>query len=105
MRPLILRWPGREAVAARSREMTYEDAIQMGGKDWQGKRVYFNSDEAKAALHGVEIKGRDGYKDGEKISRNNLFKITSSKPYFDVATGTVCGLVTSFHTCCGYAKI
>lgn len=85
--------------------MTYEMAIQMGGKDWQGKRVYFNSEESKAALYGIEIKGKDGYKDGEKISRNNLFKITVSKPYFDIASGELCGLVSSFATCCGYAKI
>lgn len=85
--------------------MTYEMAIQMGGTDWQGKRVYFNSDASKASLYGIEIKGKDGYKDGEKISRNNLFKITVSKPYFDIASGELVGLVSSFSTCCGYAKI
>jgi len=85
--------------------MTYDEAIQMGGTDWQGKRVYFNGDSQKAALYGIAIKGKDGYKDGEKISRSNLFKITVSKPYLDVATEKMCGLVDSFASCVGFAKI
>lgn len=85
--------------------MTYQQAIDMGGKDWQGKRVYFNGDAQKAALYGIEIKGKDGYKDGEKISRNNLFKITVSKPYYDVATGELKDIVTNFALCSGFAKI
>ena len=85
--------------------MTYQQAIDMGGKDWQGKRVYFNSDQQKAALYGIEIKGKDGYKDGEKISRSNLFKITVSKPYYDIASGELRDIVTSFALCSGFAKI
>lgn len=85
--------------------MTYQEAVDMGGKDWNGKRVYFNLDSEKAALYGIEIKGKDGYKDGEKISRNNLFKITVGKPYFDVATGELRDTVSSFALCSGYARI
>ncbi len=85
--------------------MTYDQAIAMGGKDWNGKRVYFNSDQSKASLYGVTICGKDGYKDGEKISRSNLYKITSSKPYFDVASGEIVGKVESFARCVGYASI
>ena len=85
--------------------MTYEQAIEMGGKEWNGMRVYFNTDQQKASLYGIEIKGKDGYKDGEKISRNNLFKITSSRPYFDIDTKELCGLVSGFAHCCGFANI
>lgn len=84
--------------------MTYDQAIAMGGKDWNGKRVYFNSDQSKAAIYGIDIKGKDGYKDGEKISRNNLYKITSSKPYFEVETGKIVGFIDNFAGCVGYAK-
>ena len=85
--------------------MTYEKAIEIGGKEWNGKRVYFNSDEQKALLHGVTIEGKDGYINGEKISRNNLFKIRSSKPYFDIETKEVKGLVEKFASCAGYAIV
>lgn len=84
--------------------MTKEKALEMGGKEWQGKRVYFNSDDQKAALYGVTIQGKDGYIDGEKISRSNLYKITVSKPYFDVATEELCGTIPSFSICSPYAS-
>ena len=83
--------------------MTKEKAIEIGGKEWNGKRVYFNGDEQKAALYGVKIVGKDGYIGNEKISRNNLFSIRSSKPYFDIATEKMEGLV-SFSKCSGYAS-
>lgn len=85
--------------------MTKQEAIDMGGKEWQGKRVYFNDLDQKAALYGITVKGKDGYKDGEKISRSNLYKIAVSKPYFDVASGQLCDIVTSFALCSGFAKI
>ena len=84
--------------------MTYEKAIEMGGKDWNGKRVYFSTDDSKASLYGITIKGRDGYKDGEKISRGNLFKITLSKPYFDIASGEIKDMA-KLSSCVGFAKI
>jgi hypothetical protein len=88
--------------------MTYEKAIEMGGTEWVGgdhHRVYFNTDSQKAALYGVTIKGKDGYKDGEKLSRSNLFKLTSSRPFFDVKTGELVGLVENFARCIGYATL
>lgn len=88
----------------RRNKMTYEKAIEMGGKDWNGKRVYFSTDESKAALYGITIKGKDGYKDGEKISRSNLFKITASKPYFDIASGEVKDMA-KLARCVGFATV
>lgn len=85
--------------------MTYEKALEIGGKEWKGKRVYFNTDEQKAFLHGVRIEGKDGYVDGEKISRNNLFKIRSTKPYFDIESGRLIGIIQKFASCAGYAEI
>lgn len=85
--------------------MTYQQAIQMGGKEWQGKRVYFSTPDQKAAIYGVEIVGKDGFKDGEKISRSNLYKITSSSPYFDIAAGELCGLVKKLAACSSFAKV
>ena len=85
--------------------MTYEKAIEMGGKDWNGKRVYFNDAATKAALYDVTIQGKDGYKNGGKISRSNLYKITSSRPYFDIASGELKDMASGFSRSCDYANI
>jgi hypothetical protein len=88
--------------------MTYKEALEMGGTEWVGgdhHRVYFNQDSQKAALYGVTIKGKDGYKDGKALSRSNLFKIRVSQPFFDVKTGELAGLVKNFAHCVGYAAL
>ena len=89
-------------------KMTYSKAIEMGGTEWTGgdnRRVYFNSDAQKAALYGVTIQGKDGYIGTEKISRNNLYKITTSRPYFNVKKDELAGMVAKFAGCAGYAQI
>lgn len=89
-------------------KMTYEKAIEIGGTEWKKgstHRVYFNSMEAKAAIYGIEIKGKDGYIDGEKISRSNLQKVRVSEPFLDVDSGELMGIVKKFSSCAGYGSI
>jgi hypothetical protein len=76
--------------------MNVEKMIDFGGKDWNGKRVYFNGEVAYKAI-GLEymVYGRDGnkktsYLNGEKISNNKAFDIAKDF-YFDIAKQTFVG--------------
>ena len=73
---------------------TRDEALKIGGKEWGGKRVYFN-DGAKEALLELEVShykhgGISSAKtDGKFISNSKANKMLANKYYFDIATSQI----------------
>jgi len=75
--------------------MSVEKMIAFGGKDWNGKRVYFNGEVAYKAI-GLTCENyksgqiKNATLNGEKISNNKAFGIAKDF-YFDIEKQTFVG--------------
>lgn len=73
-----------------------EKMVKFGGKEWNGKRVYFNGQVAEKAI-GLEymVYGREGnkktsYINGQLISNNRGFSLKKDF-YYDIEAGKFVG--------------